>query len=76
VIASDIISETAPMAPPPAPALIQEVARITAAPPAAPADQTPPAAPARPAEEVAPPPPAGPAQTFPMADPAPGTEPK
>jgi len=75
VVASDILSETAPTAPPPAPSLVQEVARITAAPVAAPADETPPAAPAQPAAEAAPPP-AGPAQTFPMADPAPGTEPK
>ena len=78
VIASDIISETSPMAPPPAPALIQEVARITAAPPAAPADQTPPVEALPPAAEQAPvaPSPSGPAQTFPMADPAPGAEPR
>jgi lipid-binding SYLF domain-containing protein len=80
VIASDIISETSPTAPPPAPALIQEVARITAAPPpaAAAADQTPPAAEALPMAEPPPaaPPPDSPAQTFPMADPAPGTEPR
>lgn len=75
VIPSDIIAETAPMGPPPAPALIQEVARITAA-PAAPADRTPPAD-AAPAAQPAPAPaPAQEAQTFPMADPAPGTEPK
>jgi lipid-binding SYLF domain-containing protein len=73
VIASDIIAETAPMAPPPAPALMQEIARITAAPVAAPGDETPPAMPAQPAAEA--PPPEGPAQTFPMADPAPGAEP-
>jgi lipid-binding SYLF domain-containing protein len=77
VIASQIIDPAAPMAPPPAPALIQEVTRITAAPaatesaPSAPAPaQTAPAAPATPAAA-----PAG-AQTFPMADPNPGAEPK
>jgi lipid-binding SYLF domain-containing protein len=78
VIASDIIAETSPTAPPPAPALIQEVARITAAPPPAAADQTPPAAEPLPMAEPPPaaPPPGSPAQTFPMADPAPGTEPR
>jgi len=77
VIASDIISETAPAAPPPAPALIQEIARITTAPAAAPADQTPPAdaTPPATAPQPAAPPPDSPAQTFPMADPAPGNEP-
>ena len=76
VIASDIISETSPAAPPPAPALIEEVARITAAPPAPAADQTPPAGQAPPVAEPSPPASEGPAQTFPMADPAPGTEPQ
>jgi lipid-binding SYLF domain-containing protein len=75
VIASDIISETAPTGPPPAPALIQEVARLTAAPTAAPADQTPTADQAAPATQPPPPPSGDQAQTFPMADPAPGTEP-
>jgi lipid-binding SYLF domain-containing protein len=73
VVASDIIDPAAPVGPTPAPELIQEVARITAAPAAAESVATP----AQPA-----PPPATPAaapadaQTFPMADPSPGAEPK
>jgi len=74
VVASDIVDRSAPMAPPPAPELIQEVTRITAAPAAtqsAPAPATPTqAAPATPAAAPAE------AQTFPMADPNPGAEPK
>lgn len=73
VAASDIIDPTTPIGPAPAPELIQEVARITAAPEATESVATP----AQPA-----PPPATPAtapadaQTFPMADPNPGAEPK
>jgi lipid-binding SYLF domain-containing protein len=72
VVASDIIDPATPVGPTPAPELIQEVARITAAPAAAESVATP----AQPA-----PPPATPAaapddaQTFPMADPSPGAEP-
>jgi len=72
VAASDIIDPTTPIGPTPAPELIQEVARITAAPEAAesvatPAQTAPP--PATPAAAPAD------AQTFPMADPNPGAEP-
>lgn len=76
VLASDILSEQAPRAPEPAPALIEEVTRLaTAKPVEAPATgDTPPASPA--ATEA---PQAAPAQdkakTFPMADPNPGSEP-
>jgi lipid-binding SYLF domain-containing protein len=75
VVASDIIAETAPVAPPPAPALIDEVARITAVPPPAPAQPAAPSpgapTPSQPAPVTAP----SEAQTYPMADPAPGAEP-
>jgi lipid-binding SYLF domain-containing protein len=76
VAASDVIDPSAPMAPSPAPELIQEVTKITAAPAAtesvAPA-ATPAPAPAAPAASAAEP--AG-AQAFPMADPNPGAEPR
>jgi len=76
IVASDIVAPSAPLAPAPAPALIQEVSRITSAPAAdgnaaSPATSvSPQAAPATPAAA-----PAG-AETFPMADPNPGAEPK
>jgi lipid-binding SYLF domain-containing protein len=74
VIASDVINPSAPLAPPPAPELIQEVARITASPAAAGsvAAPAPPAAPPQAAPAAAP----VDTQTFPMADPNPGAEPK
>jgi lipid-binding SYLF domain-containing protein len=72
ILASDILAADAPLAPPPAPALIAEVARITAA-PTGPATAVPAAAPAA---EALPPPATGEAQTFPMADPRPGDEPR
>ena len=74
VVPSDIISETAPLAPPPGPALIDEVTRITAASQPAPAA----GATQQPAAPVQSQPPAqapAEAQTFPMADPNPGAEP-
>lgn len=74
MIASDIIADEAPVGPPPVPALVAEVARITAAPPASAPAPASPTAPTQPAAD-APAPPAG-AQTFPMADPNPGAEPK
>jgi lipid-binding SYLF domain-containing protein len=73
VIASDIIAETAPLAPPPAPALIDEVARITTAPTPAPAQPAATSTTAPAPTQSAPAP--SEAQTFPMADPAPGAEP-
>ena len=74
VAPSEIIDPMAPLAPPPAPALIEEVARITTGQPATETPATEPAT--APAAAPAPtqPPPAG-AQTFPMADPNPGAEP-
>ncbi len=74
VVASDIVAPTAPRAPAPAPALVAEVARITAVP----------AATDTPAAVQGPAPgPAGPpettqdgARTYPMADPNPGVEPR
>jgi len=73
VAASDILAETAPLAPPPAPGLIDAVARITAVPAAAqPAQPAAVPAPSQPAPAAAAQPEA---QTFPMADPKPGAEP-
>ena len=72
VIPSDIIAPTAPLAPSPAPALIEAVSRLSgtgAEPQMAPGpgqDETPPA--------VEPPTPEG-AQSFPLEDAAPGAEP-
>ena len=74
VVPSEIVAPDAPSGPAPAPALVQEVARITSvapvtAPPAAPATTS--------TQQTGPPastPPAG-TQTFPMADPNPGAEP-
>ncbi len=74
VIASDIIAPTAPRAAAPAPALIAEVARITAAPAIAPAPAVQPGVlpgPAAPPADA----PQG-TKTFPMADPDPGAEPR
>jgi lipid-binding SYLF domain-containing protein len=74
ILGSEVLAPNAPLAPAPAPALIAEIARITAVPPAAgapPAAQpavAPAAAPATPAQ--------GGAETFPMADPKPGEEPR
>lgn len=71
VVPSDIIAPTAPRAPAPAPALLAEVARLTAAPAAVGAPAAVPGplpkAPAAPQEG---------AKTFPMADPDPGAEPR
>lgn len=75
VVASDIIAETAPLAPAPAPALIDEVARITAAAAPAPVQSTSSSAAAPAPSQPAPTPAPAEAQTFPMADPAPGAEP-
>lgn len=72
ILGSEVLAVGAPLAPAPAPALIAEVARITAAPAAAP---TRPSAPS-PATAVQPPAETGSAQTFPMADPKPGEEPR
>jgi len=75
VTASEILAADAPLAPDPAPALVQEVTRMTSAasaPAAAPEASAP--APAQ-ATPVAPAAPSGEAQTFPMADPNPGAEP-
>lgn len=74
ILGSDVLAPGAPMAPEPAPALIAEIARITAVKPAAA-----PAAAATPAPATAAPaaaPANGGAQTFPMADPKPGEEPR
>jgi lipid-binding SYLF domain-containing protein len=74
VIPSEIIAPDAPLAPAPAPELIQEVARITSA--AAPAaSQALPASATAPSASPAPPAPPAEAQTFPMSDPNPGAEP-
>jgi lipid-binding SYLF domain-containing protein len=77
VIASEIIAPGTPLAPEPAPALIQEVARITSAAPAAggAAPAAPEAAATTPAAAAPPTTPPADAQTFPMADPNPGAEP-
>jgi lipid-binding SYLF domain-containing protein len=72
VAASDIISEQAPLAPAPAPALIEEVRRITSAPQPGEASAS---TEAIPAAAEAPATSAVEAQTFPMADPNPGAEP-
>lgn len=73
VVASEIIAADAPLAPAPAPALIEQVSRLTTAPAATvqpqPATASPPPAGTRPAV-----PPAE-AETFPLADPNPGAEP-
>jgi lipid-binding SYLF domain-containing protein len=77
VVASDIIDPSAPLAPAPAPELIQEVTRITMEPAAnGEATATPASTPA--AQPAAAAPAAQPteATTFPMADPNPGAEPK
>jgi lipid-binding SYLF domain-containing protein len=74
ILGSEVLSPSAPLAPAPAPALIAEVARITAVPPGAPAPAA--AQPAPAAATPAPAPATGGAQTFPMADPKPGEEPR
>ena len=75
VVASDIIAADAPPAPSPAPALIEQVGRLTtgsAAPATTPPQSgTPPTAPSG-TTPAAPP---GEAETFPLADPNPGAEP-
>ncbi|MCU0975447.1 MAG: lipid-binding SYLF domain-containing protein [Steroidobacteraceae bacterium] len=71
ILPSEILAPEAPLSRAPAPALIAEVARITAAPTAA----APAPAPGAAAPSAAPPA-TGSAQTFPMADPKPGEEPR
>ena len=73
VVASEIIAPTAPRAAAPAPALIAELSRMTAAP----ADADGPAAAPAPSSQPVPPADADQeAKTFPMADPNPGAEPR
>ena len=72
ILGSEVLAASAPLAPAPAPALISEVARITAVPAASSAPATAPA----PAPAAQPPADTGDAQTFPMADPKPGEEPR
>lgn len=72
ILGSEILAADAPLAPAPAPALIAEVARITAAPATASAPAPAPA----PTPAAQPPAGSGGAQTFPMADPKPGEEPR
>jgi lipid-binding SYLF domain-containing protein len=72
VVASDIIDDSAPLAPVPAPALIEEVTRITAVGTPAAAEPAATAPAAAPAATPA----SGEAQAFPMADPDPGAEPR